>query len=88
MVENPKTFYISKMNSARQGLNNLMDHMVNKYTKNKNPGVVTIYNYMMTPSNGNIFRVTGPLCGEFTGYGEFPSQIPVTWSFDVFFYLC
>ena len=22
---------------------------------------------MMTPSNGNIFRVTGPLCGEFTG---------------------
>ena len=23
--------------------------------------------FMMTPSNGNIFRVTGPLCGEFTG---------------------
>ena len=23
--------------------------------------------YMMTPSNGNIFRVTGPLWGEFTG---------------------
>ena len=23
--------------------------------------------YMMTSSNGNIFRVTGPLCGEFTG---------------------
>ena len=22
----------------------------------------------MTSSNGNIFRVTGPLCGEFTGY--------------------
>ena len=22
---------------------------------------------MMTSSNGNIFRVTGPLCGEFTG---------------------
>ena len=22
---------------------------------------------MMTTSNGNIFRVTGPLCGEFTG---------------------
>ena len=21
------------------------------------------------PSNGNIFRVTGPLCGEFTGPG-------------------
>ena len=39
----------------------------------------------MTSSNGNIFRVTGPLCGEFTGPGEFPTQWPVTRSFDVFF---
>ena len=40
---------------------------------------------MMTSSNGNIFRVTDPLCGEFTGPGEFPTQRPVTRSFDVFF---
>ena len=40
---------------------------------------------MMTSSNGNIFRITGHLCGEFTGPGEFPAQRPVTWSFDVFF---
>ena len=40
---------------------------------------------MMTSSNGNIFRVTDPLCGEFTGPGEFPAQKPVTQSFDVFF---
>ena len=40
---------------------------------------------MMTSSNGNIFRVTGPLCGEFTGPGEFPTQRPVTRSFHVFF---
>ena len=40
---------------------------------------------MMTSSNGNIFRVTGPLCWEFTGPGEFPTQRPVTRSFDVFF---
>ena len=39
---------------------------------------------MMASSNGNIFRVTGPLCGEFAG--EFPSQRPVTRSY-VFFYL-
>ena len=39
----------------------------------------------MTSSNGTIFRVTGPLCGEFTGPGEFPAQRPVTRSFDVFF---
>ena len=44
------------------------------------PGMI-----MMTSSNGNISRVTGPLCGEFTGPGEFPSQRPVTRSFVVFF---
>ena len=41
---------------------------------------------MMTSSNGNIFRVTGSLCREFTSHrwihspvtGEFPSQKPVT----------
>ena len=40
---------------------------------------------MMTSSNGIIFPVTGLLCGEFTGPGEFPTQRPVTRSFDVFF---
>ena len=39
---------------------------------------------MMTSSNGNIFLVTGLLCGEFTGPDEFPAQKPVTRSFDVF----
>ena len=33
----------------------------------------------------NISHVTGHLCGEFTGHGEFPAQRPVTRSFDVFF---
>ena len=42
----------------------------------------------MTSSNGAIFRVTGPLCGEFTGPGEFPARRPVTRSFNVFFDLC
>ena len=49
----------------------------------------TTWNVHMMPSwNGNIFRVTGPLCGEFTGLGDFPTQRPVTRSFDVFFDLC
>ena len=39
----------------------------------------------MTSSNGNIFRVTGPLCGEFTGHRWIPLTRPVTRSFDVFF---
>ena len=42
---------------------------------------------MMTSSNGNIFRVTGPLCGEFTG----DRWIPTTKASDAelwcFFYL-
>ena len=42
-------------------------------------------NSMMTSSNGNIFRVTGHLCGEFTGHRWIPAQRPVTRSFDVFF---
>ena len=40
---------------------------------------------MMTLSNGTIFRVTGPLCGEFTGLRWIPAQRPVMRSFDVFF---
>ena len=28
--------------------------------------------YMMMSSNGNIFRITGHLCGEFTGYRWIP----------------
>ena len=36
---------------------------------------------MMTSLNGNIFRVTGPLCAV---TGEFRSQRPVTRNFDVF----
>ena len=31
------------------------------------------YVCMMTSGNGNIFRVTGPLCGEFTGHASVTS---------------
>ena len=48
-------------------------------------GILDSMIHMMTSSNGNIFHVTGPLWGEFTGPGEFPTQRPVTRSFDVFF---
>ena len=39
---------------------------------------------MMASSNGNIFRVTGHLCGEFTGLRWIP-RTKVTRTFDVFF---
>ena len=31
-------------------------------------GANTVLLYMMTSSNGNTFRVTGPMCEEFTGH--------------------
>ena len=40
---------------------------------------------MMTYSNGNIFRVTGQLCGNSPVPGEIPAQRPVKRSFAVFF---
>ena len=39
----------------------------------------------MTSSNGNIFRVTDLCVGNSPVTGEFPSQRPVTRSFDGFF---
>ena len=46
----------------------------------------TVMQPMMTSSNGCIFRITGPLGEEFTSeFPEFPSQRPMTRSFDVFF---
>ena len=41
--------------------------------------------HMMTSSNWNIFRVTGPFAGNSPVTGEFPAQRPLTRSFDVFF---
>ena len=36
------------------------------------PSTRVTVNFMITSSNGNIFRVTGPLCGEFTGLRWIP----------------
>ena len=61
----------------------LFPKLINTHSKRK--GMWQGRSYMMTSSNGNIFRVTGPLCGEVTGPGEFPLQWPVTRSFDALF---
>ena len=47
--------------------------------------IATLHGYMMPSSNGNILRVTGPFCWEFTGHRWIPSQRSVTWSFADFF---
>ena len=46
-------------------------------------GLEPVKKFMKTSSNGDVFRVTGYLCGEITG--KFPAQRPVTQSFGVFF---
>ena len=43
--------------------------------------------FMMTSSNGNIFRVTGHLCGEFTGERWIPRTKDGDAEFWRFFYL-
>ena len=55
--------------------------------QNSNYTIKVVMNFlMMTSSNGNISRITGPLCGEFTGHRWIPlTQRPVTRSFDVSF---
>ena len=56
------------------------------YLQNVRPFVSMHYGWslliMMTSSDENIFRVTGPLSPV---TGEFPAQRPVTRNFDVFF---
>ena len=55
---------------------------------NHSPFPFIFTNIMMTPSNGNVFRFTGPLWGESTGPRWFPLTRPVTRNSDVFFDLC
>ena len=55
-------FYLSTSMNVED---NLTISMGKKYTKIR-------VNFMMTSSNGNIFRFTGHLCGEFTGHRWIP----------------
>ena len=48
-------------------------HNGGRRKQNENTNTVWLnQQYMMTSSNGNIFRVTDPLCGEFTGLRWIP----------------
>ena len=43
---------------------------------------------MMTTSNGHIFRITGPLCGEFTGHRWIPLTKAIDAELWCFLWLC
>ena len=71
----------SSMAHERHGVSDLANRLLN----NLLAACTNSKGIMMTSSNGNIFRVTGHLCGEFTGPRWIPAQRPVTRNFDVFF---
>ena len=62
-----------------------IDEIWLKWLNNQDAALILTWWIMMTSSNGNIFHVTGPLCGEITGPDEFPTQRSVTWRFGAFF---
>ena len=45
---------------------------IQMYDNDNGPNGISLGRSMMTPSNGNIFRVTGFLCGEFPGHRWIP----------------
>ena len=49
---------------------------------------IPFYLTMITSSNGMFFRVTGPLCGEFTGHRWITLTKASDAEFDVFFDMC
>ena len=57
--------------------------LLQEVIKESPPSNARISIYMMTSSNGNVFRVTGHLCGEFTG----DRWIPLTEASDVELFL-
>ena len=65
-------------NGPINNLSALVQIMTLFIAMNMGHSVSMIYHFMMTSSNGNIFRVTGHLCGEFTG----PRWIPRTKASD------
>ena len=66
----PKSSLTIRRSHIYKGPTNLIHHGADVRKSNgAEPYTVTVSAtmYMMTSSNGNIFRVTGPLRGEFTG---------------------
>ena len=67
--------------SVQSKITKLINVILNYFWARKEKNIP--YNMPMTSSNGNIFRVTGPLWGKSNGH----RWIPLTKASDVFFYL-
>ena len=79
-VPDNKTFPISHVIKYNENLSDQMDKHVVGCSR-----VPVWYLFIMTSSNGNIFRVTALCAGNPPVTGEFPAQRPATRSFDVFY---
>ena len=76
--DNTIRFCAKRNNQCHCGIQNQMSSLVSKANSSMKYA-------MMTSSNENIFRVTGPLCGDSPVSDEFPSERPVARNFDIFF---
>ena len=72
------TYFLHQTDKSHHCFNQCL--VPNHFPNYNDPVYWSISTSMAKSSNGNIFRVTGPVTGEF------PSQRPVTRSFDVLFY--
>ena len=54
----------------------VLENKIDWHSFSKRVAVARIWHYMMTSSNGHIFRVTGPLCGELRGIHRGPVNSP------------
>ena len=51
---------------------NILISIMNSHNPVMDIYIFIIHISMMTSLNGNIFRITGPLCGQFTGHRSIP----------------
>ena len=82
---NPQTSYSIIMMSRHAYTFCITGHLYTKSTRYTNSQQCRT---MMTSSNGNISTLLALCVGNSPVTSEFPSQRPVTWSFDIFFDLC
>ena len=63
---------LMKLFMINKPMRTLLSIKINDVDKRQKMQMYCFLKHMMTSSYGNIFRVTGPLCGEFIGHRRMP----------------
>ena len=87
VVQQPNT-HSKSLKPEERGFDRKPSNMSVNIEPAHGPALIGDSYIVMTSWNGNIFRATGLLWGKPLVTGGFPSQKPVTRSFDVSFDLC